>query len=76
MTYLLLFLFNSGSSDGGLECWICYDSDNVGPLIQPCACKVSCYRSLRSGYLLHKCSLISESYFGLFDEIRLLRVTV
>jgi len=28
-------------SDSGLECWICYDTDNetCGALIQPCACK-------------------------------------
>ncbi len=27
----------------GLECWICYDSEqlDMGGLIQPCACKVS-----------------------------------
>jgi len=30
---------SSGSSEGSLECWICYDSDTVGALIQPCACK-------------------------------------
>lgn len=32
---------DSGGSDAGAECWICYDTDrtDAGTLIQPCACK-------------------------------------
>ena len=32
----------SDESDNGMECWICYETENetFGGLIQPCACKV------------------------------------
>ena len=35
------FIINNKNIYPGLECWICYDTDNetFGALIQPCACK-------------------------------------
>ena len=35
------FIINNTNIYPGLECWICYDTDNetFGALIQPCACK-------------------------------------